>query len=78
MPSALLAEVQAAAREQHRAADELVRDAVERYLHSRRPATSHAVSNEKALAVINRIRELRKGNILPEGVTIRDLISLKS
>ena len=36
MPSALLAEVQAAAHEERRSADELVRDAVRRYLESRR------------------------------------------
>jgi Arc/MetJ-type ribon-helix-helix transcriptional regulator len=36
MPAALLAEVQAAAEEEHRPADELVRDAVRRYLEGRR------------------------------------------
>jgi hypothetical protein len=29
----------------------------------------------KAQATVARIRELRKGNLLPEGVTIRDLIN---
>ncbi|MBV9039134.1 MAG: hypothetical protein JO182_31915 [Acidobacteriaceae bacterium] len=29
----------------------------------------------KARAAVARIRELRKGNLLPEGVTIRDLIN---
>ena len=36
MSAALLAQVQAAAREEHRPADELVRDAVRRYLERRR------------------------------------------
>lgn len=36
LPLALLAEVQAAAEEEHRPADELVREAVRRYLESRR------------------------------------------
>ena len=36
MPSSLLAEVQAAANEEHRSRDELVRDAIERYLRDRR------------------------------------------
>jgi Arc/MetJ-type ribon-helix-helix transcriptional regulator len=36
MPSSLLAEIQAAADEEHRTSDELVREAVERYLEDRR------------------------------------------
>jgi len=36
MPSSLLAEVQAAANEEHRSRDELVREAIERYLRDRR------------------------------------------
>ena len=36
MPSSLLAEIQAAADEEHRTRDELVREAVERYLKERR------------------------------------------
>ncbi len=36
MPSSLLAEVQAAANEEHRSCDELVRDAIEYYLRNRR------------------------------------------
>ena len=36
MPSSLLAEVQAAANEEHRSPDELVREAIERYLRDRR------------------------------------------
>ena len=36
MPSSLLAEVQAAANEEHRSRDDLVREAIERYLRDRR------------------------------------------
>jgi metal-responsive CopG/Arc/MetJ family transcriptional regulator len=36
MPSSLLAEIQAAAKEEQRTSDELVREAVERYLKDRR------------------------------------------
>jgi metal-responsive CopG/Arc/MetJ family transcriptional regulator len=36
MPSSLLAEVQAAANEEHRSRDEVVREAIERYLRNRR------------------------------------------
>ncbi|MGB7553463.1 MAG: ribbon-helix-helix protein, CopG family [Candidatus Korobacteraceae bacterium] len=36
MPSSLLAEVQAVANEEHRSRDELVREAIVRYLENRR------------------------------------------
>jgi Arc/MetJ-type ribon-helix-helix transcriptional regulator len=36
MPPSLLAEVQAAANEEHRSRDEVVREAIERYLRNRR------------------------------------------
>jgi metal-responsive CopG/Arc/MetJ family transcriptional regulator len=36
MPSSLLAEIQAAANEEHRSRDEVVREAIERYLRNRR------------------------------------------
>lgn len=36
MPSSLLAEVQAAANEEHRSRDEVMREAIERYLKNRR------------------------------------------
>jgi hypothetical protein len=41
MPPDLLAEAQAAADEEHRTTDELVRDAVQRYLDSRRLQQGH-------------------------------------
>jgi len=78
-PAALLAQVQAVAVEEHRPTTEIVREAVERYLESRRAhggaSTENAARAEKGLAAAAQIRELRKGNILPEGVTIRDLIT---
>lgn len=42
IPPGLLAEVQAAAREEHRAPDELVSDALRRYLHDRPQKKEHA------------------------------------
>jgi len=48
MPPSLLAEVQAAAREEHREADELVRDAVQRYLKDRRWQRLIAYGHEQA------------------------------
>jgi len=48
MPSSLLAEVQAAANEDHRSSDELVREAVERYLKDRRWQRLLAYGEERA------------------------------
>ena len=36
MPSSLIAEIQAAATEEHRSREEVVREAIERYLRNRR------------------------------------------
>jgi hypothetical protein len=77
LSAALLARVQAAATEEHRPAAEIVRDALESYLGSRlsrRNSTGNKLEAEMGLAAAARIRELRRGNILPEGVTIRNLI----
>jgi len=48
LPSSLLSEVQAAADEEHRSSDELVREAVERYLKSRRWQQILAYGEERA------------------------------
>ena len=51
LPSALLAQLQAAAEEEHRATLEIVREAIERYLEDRqRPVASTASAEEKARA----------------------------
>ncbi len=76
VPPDLLDEVQAAADEEHREPGELVREAVTRYLEQRRarqgaiPEPNHTPAEAAA-----RILELRKGNLLPPGVTIKDLIN---
>lgn len=75
VPPGLLPEILAAAEEERRAPRELVGEAVELYLQERRarrgaPAPKHTPAKAAA-----RIRELRKGNVLPPGVTIKDLIS---
>lgn len=79
LPDILLAEVQAAAEEEHRPTSDIVREAVERYLKQRHASANTSVAKngetEKGLAAAARIRELRKGNLLPAGVTIRDLIN---
>jgi hypothetical protein len=73
MPPGWLAEVQAVADAEHRAAAELVRDVVGRYIEERRAAQPAALHTPAEAAA--RIRELRKGNFLPEGETIKDLIN---
>ena len=73
MPAGWLAEVEAVAAEEHRPVSELVRDVVRRYIEERRagrPTIEHGPAEAAA-----HILELRKGNILPEGETIEDLIN---
>jgi hypothetical protein len=75
VPPGLLAEVQAAADEDHREPDELVREALIRYLEQRNARRGKPSSAKRTpAAAAARILELRKGNILPPGVTIKDLI----
>lgn len=73
MPSGWLAEVEALAAEEHRPAAELVREAVGRYIAERRTASRS--DKQTPAEAAKRILELREGNALPEGETIRDLIN---
>ncbi len=70
IPPPLLAEVEAVAAAENRAAHEVVREAVECYVRARRPLSRQKLTPGEAGA---RMLERRKGNVLPEGVTIRDL-----
>lgn len=76
VPPDLLVEVEAAAKEERREPRELLREAVTRYLEQRRarPGQGPEPVHTPAEAVA-RILELRKGNLLPPGVTIKDLIN---
>ena len=80
IPPALAKEFQSAAEVEQRPADELVREALERYLVERRlrssvsgvfPRTGRRTPAEAAA----RLREQRAGTVLPEGVTIKDLMT---
>lgn len=77
----LLEQVQAMAAAENRPASEILRDAIELYRHNRGnavPASSHPSNPRRQLtpqAAVARILELRKGNRLPEGETIKDLIN---
>jgi Arc/MetJ-type ribon-helix-helix transcriptional regulator len=77
IPPSLVAEIQAAADADRRTAADLVRDALERYLADWRnrainPPEKPRLTPAQAAA---RLRESRKGNVLPDGVTIRDLMT---
>jgi hypothetical protein len=72
VPPALAAQLQAAAAAQHRPPRDVLRDAVESYLQAVRPSSPSRRSPAEAAA---RMRQSRPGNKLPEGVTIRDLMT---
>ena len=78
LPPALLAEVEAAADEEHRAPGDVVREAPERYLVERRgaaaPSEAFQIKKRTPAEAAARMRELRKGTFLPEGETIRSMI----
>jgi hypothetical protein len=77
IPPAMLAELQAAADEEHRAPDDVVREALERYLAEWRKSVSHGQARPRLSAdeAVARLLEQRKDNLLPEGVTIRELMT---
>ncbi len=79
IPAALLEQVEALAAAEHRAAGDMLREAVEGYLQERRgtidASLARSESRRDLQQVVDRILELRKGNALPEGVTIRDLMT---
>ena len=76
VPPDLLVEVEAAAEEERREPRELVREAVTRYLEQRRARRGTALESIHTPAeAAARILELRKGNLLPPGMTIDDLIN---
>jgi hypothetical protein len=78
IPPDLLAEIQAEAEKENRSAGAVLRDLVERGLGERRridQQTQSAAAKPTPAEAVARILELRKGNVLPEGVTIRDLMT---
>jgi len=82
IPSALLAEVEAMAIAEDRAASEILRDALELYRHDHAkgipvgPEASVPTEAQKRAAweAGQRIRERRKFHPMPEGETIKSLI----
>jgi hypothetical protein len=72
VPPALAAQLRAAAAKQHRQLPDVLRDAVELYLNQLRPLPLAQRSPAEAAA---RMRTSRPGNKLPDGITIRDLMT---
>jgi predicted transcriptional regulator len=78
IPSPLLAEVEVLAMIEHRPAGDIVREALEGYVRRRRLDAVEVDAGAPgaklgAREARERILARRKGNVLPESVTIRDL-----
>jgi hypothetical protein len=76
----LLAQVEEVAGLEHRPAGDVVREAVALYLRQPRqyaaaPPSNQARGRRTAEQAVERILEQRKGNVLPEGMTIRELMT---
>ena len=74
LPPDLIAEVEALAAVERRSSRDILREAVELYLQDRKPVAEPRpkLTPKEAAA---RMLQLRKGNVLPDGVTIRDLMT---
>ena len=81
MPASLLEQVQAMAAAEHRPASEILRDAIESYQREHRGVVELAEEKPSAAPrspqqAVARILERRQYRNLPEGMTIRDLMTL--
>ena len=74
IPAALLERVEALAATQHRAARDVVRDALEGYIRDWPGDEAPIEPKPTPAEAVKRMLELRKGNMLPPGMTIRDMI----
>jgi hypothetical protein len=75
IPPALAAQILAAADDEHRPAAEVVQEALERYLAQRRENVNTTPARRTPAEAAARLLERRKGTLLPDGVTIRDLMT---
>jgi len=81
IPPSLLEQVQAMAAAEHRPASEILRDAIESYQRDHRGVVELARENPSAAPrspqqAVARILERRQYRNLPDGMTIRDLMTL--
>ena len=82
IPLSLLEQVQAMAEAEHRPASEILRDAIESYQRDHRGVVELAEEKKPSAGprspqqAVARILERRQYRNLPEGMTIRDLMTL--
>ena len=74
IPPSLLAEIEAQAAAEHRSASEMLREVVEDYLRERRGRSAN-ISERTPKEAAARILDRRKRHVLPEGETIRELMT---
>jgi transcriptional/translational regulatory protein YebC/TACO1 len=80
IPPVLLAEIHAEARKDNRPADDVLRDVIERGLEDRRRRVNSAPTDQvrakpSAAEAVARLLEQREDNVLPDGVTMQELMT---
>jgi hypothetical protein len=75
IPPALVARLQAAAEEQHRSAQDVLRDAVGLYLRVLHPLSPEVASRRLPAEAAARMRRAREGNARLDDATMRELIT---
>jgi hypothetical protein len=75
IPPSLAARVQSAADEAHRPAADILREILERHLPEQREQSGQTLPGRSPAQAAARMMAVRKGNILPDGVTIRELMT---
>lgn len=75
IPPALVAQIQAAADEQHRAPEDVLRDAVELYLRASGPPVPEKTAWRSPAEAAARMRRSRMDNALLDDVALRDLMT---
>ncbi len=76
IPNDLLERVEELAAAEQRTSSDVLREAVQSYLHERRARIDAQIAPRRDLQeVVDRILESRKGRVPPEGETIRDLMT---
>ncbi len=75
IPSALTARIEEAARIQHRPPSDVVRTALEQYLKNSSLPVSNSSGMRSPIEAAARMRQSRPGNTLPEGITLRELMT---
>ncbi len=75
IPPALVAQIQAAAEEQHRSAEDVLRDAVELYLRVLHPLLPEARARRLPAEAAARMRRARQDNARLDDAALRELMT---